>query len=535
MIIKNPYGFITKHYKIINLLLLIPLLYLLLSFGDLKEFFNGFVVNDYITHETDFMESYLNIGTTLAIIGLLVVHTIIYVIISTKKRKAPYHLVSAISMFVIGMLSILFTQALGKIRDLSIDPTYANLIRDISGMATVPFYILFVWGITKVIGFNLKTFKMDNNAELRIVDDDEEIEIKLNQDDYSFKRNITHVLREAKYYILENKFVFTCIAIAIVGIVGYTSYKNYKMYNSTFTINKAFVLDNFSIALKESYITNVDYSGKPLAKDKYYLAVKLGIENKGPETVIDQGTFKLFADDEIIYPSYDRSSRFIDIGREYNGEPIRAKEADDFVFVYELTGDQIHSNYEIRLLNGITQKDKKLLTKYKTISIRPQNIVKTKQYKNIKEKEMIDLSGTTLGNSAFKLNKISIKDVYKYKYEICDEEKEKCSTYEDVVLPRNPGNRIIIIDDELHLDENCSYYKNSDLDFYKDFISIEYKYISPSDYQQSVRKVKTELTNITPKNLKDKKIYEIPGNIEYADEINLIVKIRNQEFIIEVK
>ncbi len=39
MIIRNPYGFIAKHYKIINILLIIPIIYLTLKFGDVATFF----------------------------------------------------------------------------------------------------------------------------------------------------------------------------------------------------------------------------------------------------------------------------------------------------------------------------------------------------------------------------------------------------------------------------------------------------------------------------------------------------------------
>ena len=43
MILRKPYGFLIKHYKIINFILLIPMFYIALKFGDIASFFRDYI------------------------------------------------------------------------------------------------------------------------------------------------------------------------------------------------------------------------------------------------------------------------------------------------------------------------------------------------------------------------------------------------------------------------------------------------------------------------------------------------------------
>lgn len=534
MVIRNPYGFVVKHYKLINFLLLIPMIYLALNFSDVSNFFKDYVANGYTTKETGFTETYITTLSNVATLVMLVANILIYAILATKKKTSIYHLVGSVYYVVLLIASFFFSASMGSIESYTMDATFANFVRDMASMCVIPSYVLIVWGITQAIGFNFKTFRLDNHSDLKISEEeDDEIEIKIGSDDNSLKRNIIHIVRELKYYILENKFVFTCIAVALLLILGYTSYNYYQTYNKSFTINQAFSLENFSLSLKESYITNRDYRGAILSNDKYYLAIKIGIHNQGSATSIDKSNFRIYIGDDVIYPSYDKSSRFIDIGKIYQGEIINADESNDYVFVYQLDKDQVKSTYEMRILSGLTQKNTKLLTKYKKISIKPENIVKKETLGSTELNKQVDLSSTTIGDTTFTLNNLKVVQSYIYTYDSCDT-KNNCNKIQDVILPSG-GNALVIIEDELSLDKTSSYYKNSDKDFYSDFITLQYTYTITVGGDTGPRTKTTNLKNITPKSLKDQSVYEVPSTLLQADEINMIITVRNKEVKIKVK
>ena len=87
MIIRNPYNIIVKHYKLINLLLLIPMLYLSLKFGDIAGFFNDYISQGYSTPETNFADTYVTILMAVVIVFMIVVNVILYFIFNSKMIK----------------------------------------------------------------------------------------------------------------------------------------------------------------------------------------------------------------------------------------------------------------------------------------------------------------------------------------------------------------------------------------------------------------------------------------------------------------
>lgn len=534
MIIRNPYNIIVKHYKLINLLLLIPMLYLSLKFGDIAGFFNDYISQGYSTPETNFADTYVTILMAVVIVFMIVVNVILYFIFNSKKKNNVMYGISIIYYVILLIGMIVLGSAMSSIERDSLDPTFANFVRDISFITYIPIYFFMFVNLINASGFNIKTFRFDNNADLKINEDDDEIEIKVGSENNSLKKNFVHLIRELKYYILENKFVFSCIVVVLLLIVGYTTYTNYRVYNRTYASNQAVILDNFSVSVKESYITNVDYHGQIISPNKYYLAVKIGVENKGAETPIDTSYFRLYIGDQVIYPSYDRSSRFIDIAQTYQGGNLPAKSSDEYVFVYELNKNQIKTSYQIRILNEApVVKNNKLVSKYRKINIRPHNIVKETSIGESSIGKENSLKDTTLGDTKITIKSFETMTSYKYSQEVCDN-KGTCSNLADTIVPSG-GNALVVIEDELTWDKDTSYYENSNPDFYNDFVTITYEFTVITGRDRGEKKVTTNLKNITPKNMTGKKIYEVPSTILSAEKITMNIKIRNKTLTVVIK
>lgn len=548
MIIRNPYGFIAKHFRLLNLLLLVPMIYIMLALGDISNFFRDYVAAGYSTPETSFAESYITgllIGATIL---MLVVNVIFFLIFTSRKKNGLLYIAGSIYYIILLVALFFFYVCMGRIEMSQMEATFANFVRDAAGIVILPIYFFIAATAIKGIGFNIKTFRIDNNSELKLTDDDEdEIEIKLGSDNNVVKRNFVHTFRELKYYILENKFVFTCVMILFFGIIGYTLYMNFRVYNQTYSMNQAFSMDNFQISIKDSYITNTDFRGTRISEDKYYLAIKIGIYNEGFDTSIDRANFRIYLDDTVIYPSYDKSARFLDIGKDYQGEIIARNGGADYVFVYELTEEQIKYSYQMRILNGLSTQDGKLVKKYKKVNIRPQNILKTVNLGNFEENKMISLNDTTLGNTKFTLASFEVVSTYFYKYEACHIElvckdvngvqkcgnENVCEENSSAIVPPG-GKALLVIDDVIRWDESAPYYQSRERDFYGDFVTIDYVY-DAQGYKNSNIEGRAVLKNITPQIIEDKLIYEVPSTLLNAKEINFVIKIRNKKFTINVK
>lgn len=537
MVIRNPYSFIAKHYKIINLLLLVPILYLALKFGDIAEFFRDYVKANYTVYESDYATKYVTGFTFLVLVGMLIINASIYFVCLTKKKNVWYFLVGSIYYVILLALALFFRVTMESMQLSTIDQTFANFVRDCANLSVFPAYFLFAVGLAKGVGFNVRTLRFDNNAELIVADsDDESIELRIGREDKSLKKVLVHTIRELKYYVLENKFVFTCFSVVAVIGIGVTLFLNFQVYNKTYTVNQELEMDRFTISLKDSYLTNVDYHGNKIS-DKYYLAVKLGIINNGKATSIDSSNFRIYLDNESIYPSYDRASRFIDIGSVYQGEIIpNVKEfaGDEYVLVYELNKDQVKNSYQMRILNGLTRKGNKLLKRYKKINIKPTNLIKTDNIKEVyKVGSEVSLKKSMIGETIYTLKSIKFVDHYNYEYKNCA--GSNCYDAAGVLVP-HPGNVLAIIEDEIKWDDRSSYYKNSHLDFYSDFVSLSYQYSTLSGVESNEDKYNVStMVNVTPDGLKNVKVYEVASSISKSKKINMLVRIRNKIYTIEIK
>lgn len=531
MIIKKPYGFLVKHFKIIHLLLLIPMFYLCLKFGDIAQFFRDFVAADFTTMEKDIASTYVTSLTFLMLALVLLVNTTIFFLFKSKKKKATVYIMNIVYYAILVIVLMIDYSSMSAIEQSNNSATtFYRFARDIGNYAYIPSYLLMILTAATGLGFNFKTLTFDRNLDLRITDEDEEeVEIKLGEG-YTTKRTIIHLLREVKYYILENKLIITCIAVGLLIIGGAGLYINNEVNNKRYNIYQSFVLDTFTMTLKESYITDVDYSGNKIDDDLYFLAVKISIYNKGKQPVsIDKSNFRVFFDDEVLYPNYDRSNRFIDVGKNYQGNSIFGETADDYVLVYELTSDQIRKQYQMKILSDLKKDELNLIPSYKIINIKPEVLTETKELKKAKVGTTFDLKNTLLNETKINLKSVSISDNYTYTYKSCPT-VNKCTSLKGTLIPSDAGNILLIIRDEITWDETTSYYKNSTRDFYQDFATIKYNYTSNG----TTRIYRQKLKNVTPVNVEGIKIYELPKSVVYGEDVQMLIQIRNKYITIDI-
>lgn len=534
MIVKNPYKILVKNYRVINILLLIPIVYLLFTFTDLAEFFRMYVDSKYYTAETDLTSIYVPAITMIAAVGAAILHFIVWLLLTIKKKKNYYHICSAGYLLVLFLALVFFYTSLLNIEMGKVDNTFANFLRDISDLVIYPIYILIVVGGINVVGLNVKTLRFDKHEDLKLTEEDEEdIEIKVGSDTDVTKKRFVHVIRELKYYVIENKAILAIIIVAIVGMFGYKAFINYQVYNKAYNVNQSFELDNFALSVKESYITPYDYSGRVITPNKYYLAIRIGIENKGSETTISKDVFRINLGDTELFPSFDKGSRFVDVGLPYTGDIIREDEAHDYVFIYELTEKQLKSSYELRILNDLRVEDNSLKASYKKIKVRPEYLseLEKKSVKKIKEK--ITFSDSTLRNTNLTVENVKIQPSYKYSYELCYTERN-CTTVDDILVPAG-GKMFMIIEDKLEYDNASSYAHYDEKNFYQDFVSVQYTFTLKTGNNVGEHTQIANVRDVTPKKLEGKRIYEVPSNIQNAEKINFLITIRNQQYTIKVK
>ena len=528
MILKKPYAFLIKYFKIIHLILLLPLCYIAFKTSNIANFFENMVSNNYVTNEINIASNYINVFLYLALIIVIAAAISIYLLMKEKNKKTFYY------VFLIVYYALLFlatTVTYGQLFDLESNDAVASTIRlykDFSKILFWPQIAFILFTLFRGIGFDIKSFNFSKDLEEIELeeDDDEEIEINFGKNSYKYKRTIRKTIREFKYYILENKFVFSCISAVLIIIIGSSIYMNIEVYNKKYNLNEAFSMNGLIISVNDSILTNLNYDGTLISDDKYYLAIKVAMANKIEHSInIDKDNFRLYIDKDYIYPILDKSNKFVDYGSCYFGEEIKGKTSSEYVLVYELDKEQYRKSYNLRVLDSIVYGIGELHPKYRLITLNPDIQTTIESMGTSKIGNTISLEDTTLLNSTIKVNDYYFNNKFVYEYEKCN--NEDCQLYTKSIS--TSSNTFFLIDADILLDEKSYYYINKVWrdNFYSDFVKLEYTY--------SGKKYTANLTNKTPQNyIGEYMVLEVPKSLQYAKDIKMVITIRDRRAIIEL-
>lgn len=536
MILKKPYAFLIKHFRAIHVVITFLLGIIAYRSYRIFGFFNDYVLNNYTTSVTIglakvYVPSTL-IWSLMAVIAL--VTTILVLLIHKKKHNMVYIFMELYYvLFLFGMFYV--SSVLAGFETELLSSTASRSIRDILLIVTSPQLIFIIYMGLRSIGFNVKHLNFASDLkELDYSDEDaEEIEISINFEGYKAKRSVRRAIRELIYYIKENKFIVMCITVVIGALLGYriltTSDINYdRKYNPGVMFN----YDVLQVTIGDGLISNIDYKGDTIKDGYYYLALNVNIKNDSGKPVnIDYNNFKLELGNVTITPSNNYSKSFIDYGPVTVPTMISTRANRDIILVYELNANMIKKNMRLQIYNGTAYKDGEYFTKNIYVRINPKISSNPELVGNFSLGDEINLSDSLLKNTKIKFDLMEIQKVYEYEYENCYQ--GECKTYKDMIsAPLQPGrndNLILALNTILVQDEEAQYSKSYSKynDFAKYFIQIKYRIGN---------EVKTNIgINVTPEQKVHLMAFEVPSEITEADIIQLVINIRNKQYIVNLK
>lgn len=529
MILRKPYAFLIKNFKKIHLILTFLLVYLAIKIYGIVKFFSEYASSGYYNVVSNIAGSHINIFMYIAVILILAAGIFIYMLMYNKKKNTKYYMALIIYYIIVFiMLSVSFG-IFSSLEKASADVQMARIYRDVSLMISLPQYFFILYTFLRGCGFNLKQFNFQLDLkELEIeASDAEEVELTVGIETYKAKRSIRRFIREFSYYIKENTFIFICI-ISIVGLViGTSIFMNLNVYHKVYKENKVIPYKTFNIKVNKSYLTNKDYSGKVILNNKYYLVLNVNILNRSTiNNKIKLTDFRLKINNDNIYPTKNKMEYFVDLGTPYKEDKIKANSNDNYLLIYELDSNQIRKNYIIKILDSIDYTVGDLKTKYKDVKVIPQNLENITDKKEASINEEVSLNNSITKNSKLKITNYDIQNTYKYNYDFCVENECKVST--NIITPdytKASNSSLIILDYEFSLDENSSI-KNINF-FFEQYAKIR---VTNND-NQTVYDTK----NLTTSEIKDKIVLQTDSSIKTADKIDLVLDIRNTEYIINLK
>ena len=531
MILRKPYAFIIKHFRLIHLIILGCLIYIVYNFSNIGSLVNTLINSRTYTYAG--ADVYINTPIYYFILVALVLSGILYWLLRLKKKPTGLY-IGLITYLIVTFVSFMyFYSILNKMTVDTIEVDVLSTLRDLLVLVRVPGYIFIGLSFIRGIGFDIKQFNFSKDvAELKLAEEDsEEFELMVGQNNYKYERYIRRTLREIKYYIKENLVPITIIGIVLLGILIILGIRYYNIYLKRIKAREVSSVNGIAYVVNRSYITSEDYNGNKIKEGSKFVVVDMSFNNTtNKDASLDFDRLSLVYKELKYNPSQTYISYFYDLGIPYTTETlIPAESMLQRYIVFEIPETMTTTDFTLRVEYGITSKDSKVLSNYIKFQVDAVNIDTEDRVIKTNINETINTDVVNENRFSLTINGYNIQENYNDKYVICNKEL-KCQRFNTLVTA-NAYNKMTM----LAIDIDGMMYDEAK--FTKTFTTYNsiFEGFAYIDYIEKNREY-TERVNIVPlSNVEGKVFLLIDRRLLNADKINLIFKFRNNTYVVPLK
>ncbi len=448
MVLKKPYAFIIKHFRLIHLLILACLVFLLFVARDINDLFSSLQSSNTFIYAG--AESYINNIVFVFLAIILFLSGIVFWLLRVKKKPTRLYFLLIVYCIVEIVLFAYVFSLLRVMQENLLESEQLILGRDISLLCTLPNYFFIVVCLIRGIGFNLKQFNFSKDIEeLEIADKDSaEFEVLIGQNNYKYYRLIRRTLREIKYYILENKFAISIFVLGIgLFLAGYGVYY-YNQHMKKISEQEATTVNGVTYSVNNAYITSKDYSGEVINERSKFVVVDLSFYNStSSNKTIDLDQIVLLDGSIRYHPTLTKNQKFYDLGVPYNlNDPILPGERKEATLAFEIPKSTSTSNFTMRVLYGLDLTGKKVMSKYRQFNVKAKKIDEDKKVTQLNVNETINVNALDMNEFNLTIMGYQITDAYDNKYVVCQSE-DNCKTLSNVIKPSSISSQTMLVVD----------------------------------------------------------------------------------------
>ncbi len=530
MILRKPYAFLIKNFRIIHFILSLIIGYIIFRTSSILSFLNNYIQRGYFNQTLSLTRQYTDVYLFLSIFIVILITIIIYFLMRFKNKPRLFYFITII-VYMIAF--IIFIQAYFNLQVMEtavIDPRAIRLTRDMILIFSLAQYFIIGNTLFTATGFNIKKFGFQEDLEeLDIAAADaEEFEFILGFDFEQFKVNLRRKLRHTRYVFIENKYVMLTVMAILAILIGTYYIINTQVLNKVYQEGQSFKTDKYDLNITNSYITNKDYQGNNISKVYSYVIVKLDVKNLTTKPhELATSTMILKIDDEKYYIRGDSDTLFKDLGISHIHKTLIPNIKKTYIVVFRIDQNLITKPMTLDVVDSFIGND----ITYKTVRLNPKDLDKSSLVKTVKLNNELSFKNTILGDTKLTITSIDIKDEFIYKYQLCI--MKECHEMADYVL----ANTMTRYDTTLlKLDLNFKLDKKINSEIPKDAYDLIYYFGTIRYYKDGKMTIHSaKLNNMTPKYYKDGIFIDVLKDIKSADKIDILFKIRDKEYVYIIK
>lgn len=528
MILKKPYAFLIKYFKVIHLILLLLIVFITYKFNIIANFFSDYNKNAIIVTE-NMASSYVNGIILLATLIVVIFSILMFFLMKKKKKPYSFYIILGIYYLVIFISMLIASGIISSLFESTITQQVSRAYSDIYLILSLPAYYFIVMSLIRGIGFDIKKFNFGKDLEeLEIKsEDNEEFEFVLGNDTYKYQRKLRRILRELKYYFLENKLVISIVGASIIVIVLIIVIVKTNFFGYKLSMAGGTTAGNYSIKINHSYITSKDYNGNLISSNHKYVIVDMSITNKGQASTIEKQNLYISYGNKTSFNKSSYGNYFIDLGKTYNMEVIGNNKTERYLFVFEIDGN--YSSFSLNILNSVSYDENNQATyDYIKYKINPSKIDQNVNEEEKSINESMYLGTNAYGNSTLIIKSIEIMPSYEYQYQVCN--GSDCKDYYNVETVSDPASqKLLVITYSLKLTDDA-LIKNS----IKDVNTNKYVFDKLLKYKYSLNEkvytysVSTRINKDIPNTI----FLDVASNVLSSSDFKILVNTRDNHYIL---
>jgi len=528
MILRKPYAFLIKYFKLIHVFLVIPLCYLLYRTNVILNFFQEYISSEHIISGIDFTGELFNTWMFALPFLIILILGILLGVMFYKKKPKVFYIYNVLVMIALLIVYNIGYNMIGILEVQTIETRTLRLMRDVFTIVMLLQGLSLIITFIRATGFDIKKFDFNRDLEkLDITDADaEEFEVSVELETNVFKREFRKKLRFFKYIYVENKFVIKGLFLIAFAVVCFMVYMNLTIYNKTYKQGETFSSNEFSMSISNSYLTNRNHKGNKIT-DNYLLIIELNIKANYENITLNTAKAELKIKDHTYYPNNLYDNSLIDLGVVYGHEVIDSNNFKKILLVYEISGELINEKMAFKYLDSIQSGHNKMNPKYIKIKLNPYNLDSAAKSEIVDLNKGIELNEKVLNTTSIELNSFELQEKFKVDYKYCN----KGNCYDSIeylkpILNTNYDKALLKIEGQASMDNDLNNKNIHDLyTIINYFGKIKYRSGNKTKYYTSLTRI------ISKKAVGINSCYiEVPKEIISSEQVSLIIDVRDKSY-----
>ena len=534
MILKKPYAFLIKRFRVIHIILAVFMSYLLYKSYNVYSFLNNYLIEAKFNIIENIASKYISISMYISIFVIISITLVVLLLMNFKKKPIKYYFISLISYFLLTFVFMFTTYQLKQIEWNEINIQLIKITRDIllvSFLAQIPFLVL---TIIRATGFNIKKFNFEKDLKEFALDDtdNEEFEVELQLDSDDFKTALRRRLRMARYVIKENKYILLAIIAIIMIALGTTIYVQDEVYNKIYEEQETLNTSNFQIKVLNSYQLTTNTSGNDISDDKYsFTIVQISLTNKTKNNLsISLDNFRIRTGKFTTYkPDTDNYKNFVEFGNGYNAEAVPVNQQKKYILVFKINKEEQNNDKTLEYLTGGKRKNGELILNYAKFALTTKDLKNKKTITTSELNKKIEFTDSLLKDSSIIVENVKFNNNFIDKTTKCI--SNRCYDTNTYIVPSTTSRykKIVMkIKYNLSLDQNIDL-KDMGNTFIAKFANLRY-IINNQEYNHNIN-----LVDITPSGIEGRSYLEVKEEVKNATNIFLDFRIRDKVYTYIIK